>query len=200
MLRFRRILTLVLLSVLCACSPRDFLTRRLARDLIAASSIFKVRQQFFLRIGVLSNKDFNSPEYLVLQHRGWIGGTAAPCPLNVQPPPCWDVVLTPLGVDAFRDLIPRQDSSKQYFSILTARREVVEVTGISKNGNFADAQFVWKWQPLNEVGAALYDGGLRYTSSVSFQHFDDGWRLLEGSGSRSNQSLQDALKNSEPER
>ena len=200
MLRFRRILTLVLLSVLCACSPRDFLTRRLAGDLIAASNIFKVRQQFFLRIGVLSNKDFNSPEYLVLQHRGWIGGTAAPCPLNVQPPPCWDVVLTPLGVDAFRDLIPRQDSSKQYFSILTARREVVEVTGISKNGNFADVQFVWKWQPLNEVGAALYDGGLRYTSSVSFQHFDDGWRLLEGSGTRSNQSLQDALKNSEPER
>lgn len=200
MLRFRRILTLVLLSVLCACSPRDFLTRRLAGDLIAGSSIFKVRQQFFLRIGVLSNKDYNSPEYLVLQHRGWIGGTAAPCPLNVQPPPCWDVVLTPLGVDAFRDLIPRQDSSKQYFSILTARREVVEVTGISKNGNFADVQFVWKWQPLNEVGAALYDGGLRYTSSVSFQHFDDGWRLLEGTGTRSNQSLQDALKNSEPER
>jgi len=200
MLRFRRILTLVLLSVLCACSPRDFLTRRLAGDLIAASNIFKVRQQFFLRIGVLSNKDYNSPEYLVLQHRGWIGGTAAPCPLNVQPPPCWDVVLTPLGVDAFRDLIPRQDSNKQYFSILTARREVVEVTGISKNGNFADVQFVWKWQPLNEVGAALYDGGLRYTSSVSFQHFDDGWRLLEGTGTRSNQSLQDALKNSEPER
>src|SRR5678815_12181 len=200
MLRFRRILTLVLLSVLCACSPRDFLTRRLAGDLIAASNIFKVRQQFFLRIGVLSNKDFNSPEYLVLQHRGWIGCTSAPCPLNVQPPPCWDVVLTPLGVDAFRDLIPRQDSSKQYFSILTARREVVEVTGISKNGNFADVQFVWKWQPLNEVGAALYDGGLRYTSSVSFQHFDDGWRLLEGTGTRSNQSLQDALKNSEPER
>ena len=200
MLRFRRILTLVLLSVLCACSPRDFLTRRLAGDLIAASNIFKVRQQFFLRIGVLSNKDYNSPEYLVLQHRGWIGGTAAPCTLNVQPPPCWDVVLTPLGVDAFRDLIPRQDSNKQYFSILTARREVVEVTGISKNGNFADVQFVWKWQPLNEVGAALYDGGLRYTSSVSFQHFDDGWRLLEGTGTRSNQSLQDALKNSEPER
>ncbi len=200
MLRFRRILTLVLLSVLCACSPRDFLTRRLAGDLIAASNIFKVRQQFFLRIGVLSNKDYNSPEDLVLQHRGWIGGTAAPCPLNVQPPPCWDVVLTPLGVDAFRDLIPRQDSNKQYFSILTARREVVEVTGISKNGNFADVQFVWKWQPLNEVGAALYDGGLRYTSSVSFQHFDDGWRLLEGTGTRSNQSLQDALKNSEPER
>lgn len=200
MLRFRRILTLVLLSVLCACSPRDFLTRRLAGDLIAASNLFKVRQQFFLRIGVLSNKDYNSPEYLVLQHRGWIGGTAAPCPLNVQPPPCWDVVLTPLGVDAFRDLIPRQDSNKQYFSILTARREVVEVTGISKNGNFADVQFVWKWQPLNEVGAALYDGGLRYTSSVSFQHFDDGWRLLEGTGTRSNQSLHDALKNSEPER
>jgi hypothetical protein len=197
--RFRRLVALISLSLLCACSPRDFLTRRLAADLIAASPVFKSRQQFFLRTGILSNKDYNSPEYLVLQHRGWIVGTGAQCPPNVQPAPCWDVVLTPLGVDAFRDLIPRQDSGKQYFNIQTAKREVVEITGISKEGNLADVQFVWRWQPLNEVGAAMYDGGVRYTSSVGFQHFDDGWRLLEGGAARTNQSLQDALKNSEPD-
>jgi hypothetical protein len=46
----------------------------------------------------------------------------------------------------------------------------------------------------------MYDGGVRYSASVSFQHFDDGWRLMEGSAARTNQNLQDALKNSEPDR
>ena len=200
MFKFRRLLALISLSLLCACSPRDFLTRRLAADLIAASPVFKARQQFFLRTGILSNKDFSSPEYLVLQHRGWVIGTNVACPASVQPPPCWDAVLTPLGVGVFRDLIPREESGKQYFNIPTARREVVEITGISKADNLADVQFIWRWQALNEVGAALYDGGVRYTSSVSFQHFDDGWRLLEGSAARTNQNLQDALRNSEPDR
>ena len=71
---------LVLASVfLClvwvACSPRDFLTRRLAGDLIAGSENFQSTQQFWLRTGLVSNKDYLSPEYLVLQQRGWIKGT-----------------------------------------------------------------------------------------------------------------------------
>jgi hypothetical protein len=103
-------------------------------------------------------------------------------------------------VDVFRSLIPAQDSSKQFFNIPTARRQIVEITGISKEGNVADVQFVWRWEPINEVGAALYDGGAKYTASVRFLHFDDGWRVLEGGAVRSNQNLNDALKNSEPER
>jgi hypothetical protein len=45
-------------AVLCltvACSPRDFLTRRLATDLIAGSETFKTTQLFWLRTGVISN-------------------------------------------------------------------------------------------------------------------------------------------------
>ena len=148
----------------------------------------------------MSNKDYTFPEYLVLQHHGWIGATNVACPLSVQPPPCWDVVFTPLGVDVFRSLIPTQDSNKQLFNIPTARRQMAEITGISKDGNFADVEFVWRWEPINEVGAALYDGGTRYVARVAFQHFDDGWRVLEGAALRSNQNLNDALKNSEPER
>jgi hypothetical protein len=198
--RLRLLLTLLSVSLLCACSPRDFLTRRLAANLIAASPVFKARQQVFVRTGVMSNKDYTSPEYLVLQHHGWIGAANVACPFNVQPSPCWDVVFTPLGVDVFRSLIPAQDSNKQLFNIPTARRQIVEITGISKDGTLADVQFVWRWEPINEVGAALYDGGARYVASVAFQHFDDGWRVLEGAALRSNQNLNDALKNSEPER
>ena len=100
----RIVSTLLLLGLLTACSPRDYLTRRLAADLIATSDAFTTPQQFWLRTGVISNKDYAAPEYLVLQRRGWVAGSAASCPSQVGPPPCWDVVLTPLGVDAFTTL------------------------------------------------------------------------------------------------
>jgi len=187
-----------MLCLLTACSPRDFLTRRLASALIAGSDNFTARQQFWLRIGPVSGRDFSSPQYLVLQHRGWIVGSVTPCPPAVTPPPCYEVALTPLGVDTFHDLIRGTESGKEYFSIPTARRELVSITGISKNGNLADVEFLWKWVPLNEVGSALNVGGLQYKSTVSLKHYDDGWRLLEGSASKTNQSLDDALKNADP--
>ena len=78
------------------CSPRDFLTRRLAADLISASDAFKAPQMFWLTSGIVSNKDFSSPDLMVLQRRGWIMGTEQKCPAGIEPAPCWDVVLTPL--------------------------------------------------------------------------------------------------------
>ena len=181
-----------------ACSPRDFLTRRLASDLIAGSSTFKSPQQFWLRTGTVSNQDYNSPEYLVLQRRGWITGTEERCPADVAPPPCWNVSLTPVGVETFHDLIPASAANSQYFSVAVARRQLTGVNGISKNGSTAEVDFEWKWLPLNEVGAALYAGGVPYKSTVMFRQYDDGWRLTEGSAPKSNQGLDDALKNSEP--
>jgi hypothetical protein len=180
-----------------ACSPRDFLTRRLAGDLIAGSPPFKTTQQFGLRIGIVSNKNYLSPEYLVLQHRGWISATNAACPAELAPPPCWDVVLTPAGVDTIRPLIPAEDAAKSFFSIPVARREVIAIGGIGKEGNFADVDFTWRWVPLNEVGAALYSSDLHYSSTVSFRNYDDGWRLAPGPV-RTGQSIDDALKNAEP--
>jgi hypothetical protein len=180
------------------CSPRDFLTRRLAADLIEGSSGFKAPQQFFLRTGMITNKDYVSPEYLVLQHRGWITGVNVPCTANVGPAPCWDVALTPIGVETFRGLIPSDMSSKQYFPIDIARRQLLSTTGIVRNGNLADVDFTWKWMPLNEVGAALVDGGVNFRSTVGFKHYDDGWRLVEGSGGKSGQGLDDALRDAQP--
>jgi len=188
----------VSLLLLVACSPRDFLTRRLAFDLIAGSDTFKAQQQFWLRTGVVSNKDYTSPEYLVLEHRGWITGSGTPCSGNIAPPPCWEVTLTPLGVDALRDWVPANAAASQYFSVPVARRELLAVSGITKNGSRADVDFRWKWVALNEVGEALYAGSGDYNSTVSFVHYDDGWRVLEGNGSKSNQHLDEALKNAEP--
>jgi hypothetical protein len=183
---------------LSACSPRDFLTRRLAADLISASDAFKMPRQFPLQTGIVSNKDFVSPDYLVLQQRGWISASPARCSSSLAPPPCWDVLLTPSGVETVRALVPAEQADKALFSLPVARREVISVTGISKQGNVADVDFRWKWIPLNEVGSALYSGDLHYNSSVEFRDYDDGWRIVNAqSAPRSGQTLDDALKNAE---
>lgn len=183
--------------LLPSCSPRDFLTRRLAADLIATSDTFNAPQQFQLRTGVVSNKDYLSPDYLALQHRGWISGTNAACLPTLTPPPCWDLTLTPSGVDTFQSLIAPGDAEKPSFSIPAAKRELVAVTGIAKQGNIAEVEFTWRWMPLNEVGAAIFPADLRYRSTASFRCYDDGWRLVQSS-SRPAQPLDEALKNAEP--
>jgi hypothetical protein len=185
------------LLLLSSCSPRDFLTRRLAADLIAASETFRAQQQFHLRTGVIPNKEYLSPDYLVLQHRGWISGTTAACPAALAPPPCWDVMLTPSGVDTFQSLIAPGDAEKQSFSIPAARRELVAITGIAKQGNAADVEFTWRWIPLNEVGAVFYPGEAHYRSTATFRNYDDGWRLVEGAA-RPGEPLDEALKNADP--
>lgn len=193
------VLCLVLALELSSCSPRDFLSRRLATDLISASEPFRTPQRFALQTGIISNKAYVSPEYLVLQQHGWISATTTRCSPGMEPSPCWDVLLTPSGVEAVRALIPPEEADKTSFFIPVARRELVGVTGISKQGNQADVDFTWRWVPLNEVGAALYSADLRYGSTVGFREYDDGWRILAArSAPHSNQTLDDALKNAEP--
>jgi hypothetical protein len=183
--------------VLTACSPREVLSRRLAADLIVASETFEAPKQFVLQTGVVSNKDYLSPESVVLQHRGWIAATTSRCPADLNPGPCWDIVLTPSGVDAVRNLISADETSRPSFAIPAARRELVEITGVTKQGSAADVEFTWKWIPLNEIGAALYSSDLRYKSTVGFRNFDDGWRVI-ARPVRSGQTLDEALKNAEP--
>jgi hypothetical protein len=191
-------ITLVLLSFTIACSPRDFLTRRLATDLIAGSDSFKTTQQFWLRTGVISNKDYTSPEYLTLRRRGWITGNGVPCPAEITSPPCWDMVITPLGVDALRDWVSATAASSQYISVPVAQRELLTVTGIHKDGSLADVDFQWRWSAVNEVGSALYAKNTEYSSTVGFIHYDDGWRVVEGGAPKDTPPLSDALKNAVP--
>src|SRR5258705_10949015 len=191
---------LLMTALLCAtpaCSPRDFLTGRLAADRISASDTFKVPQVFLLKTGIVSNKDFNSPDSLVLKRQGWIIGTQQKCPAGVDPPPCWDVVLSPHGVDAFRTLISESTRGGTLMPIRVAQREIVDITGISKAGNFADVEFLWHWVALNEVGGARYDSGGRYRSAVGFRSYDDGWRV-QTEPLHNNQPIDDALRTARP--
>jgi hypothetical protein len=196
-MRAKLALTLIALLLTASCSPRDFLTRRLATDLIAASDDFKTPQQYILQTGVLSNKDYASPEFIVLQHHGWISAATAPCTPGMVPPPCWDVLLTPSGVDTIHSILRPEEASKSSLAVPAAKRKLVAVTGISKQESSADVEFTWKWTPLNEIGAALYSSDVQYKSTVGFRQFDDGWRIIE-STPHPPQSMSDALKNAEP--
>lgn len=178
-----------------ACSPRDVLSRRLAADLIPATETFRAQQSYTLQIGIITGKDYVSPEYAILQHRGWISATSIPCK-PVAPQPCWDVLLTPSGVETIRTLVSAEESAKPSITIPVARRDFVAITGVTKQGNTADVEFTWKWTPLNEIGAALYSGDVIYKSTVGFRNFDDGWRVVQ-SPTHSGQPLDDALKNAE---
>jgi hypothetical protein len=186
----------ILPLLLSSCSPRDFLTRRLAADLIASSNTFRTPQHFQLTTGLLSNQGYLSPENVALQHHGWISGTVIRCPPAIVPPPCWDVTLTPLGVDTFQSLIAPGDAEQKSFTIPAAKRELVAITGIAKQGNLADVEFTWRWIPLNEVGAALYSGEPHYYSNAVFRYYDDGWRIVESDHPA--HTLDEALKNAEP--
>jgi hypothetical protein len=187
---------LLLLLVLASCSARDFLTRRLASDLISASPDLKAPQSFLLRTGIVSGKDYPSPEYLVLQNHGWISAATVACPAGLLPAPCWNIVLSPSGVDVIHSSITGEAAAKSSISLPVARRELLGVTGIAKQDNSADVEFEWKWVPLNEIGEAFYSRDLRYRSTVGFRKYDDGWRLIE-SPVRSVQTMEDALKNAE---
>jgi hypothetical protein len=190
-------LTIMYVFLLSSCSPRDFLTRRLAADLIAASQTFRATQQFQLHTGLISNADYASPEYIALQHHGWISAASAACPAALTPPPCWDISLTPSGVETLQSLVPRADAAKQSFDILAARRELIAVTGIAKQGAVADVEFTWRWHALNEVGAVLYPATTRYRSTASLRRFDDGWRVVQ-TAPHPNQPLDESLKDAQP--
>jgi hypothetical protein len=185
-----------MLVVCTACSPRDFLTRRLASDLISASPTFQAAQTFVIQTGIVSSKEYPSPEFLVLQQHGWMNASNSTCPAGITPPPCWELVLSPSGVDAIRTLISADDATKPSFSIPVARHELIGISGISKQGNVAEVDFTWRWIPLNEIGAVLYSSDQRYESTVGLRKYDDGWRLVE-STPHQDQSLSDALKNAE---
>ena len=193
MLKLSSFVACALASLLSSCSPRDFLTRRLAADLIASSATFRVTQPFELTTGIISNQDYLSPKYLSLQHHGWISAVVAKCPATIAPP-CWDVTLTPSGVDTFQSLLAPGDAEKKPFTIPAARRELIAITGIAKQGATADVEFTWRWTPLNEVGALTYSGDAHYRSIVAFRSYDDGWRVVE-SAPQTLQPLDQALKN-----
>src|ERR1700730_17629764 len=153
-MRKKLILSLVGVLLLSSCTPRDFLTRRLATDLISASEPFKAPHQFPLQTGTVANKDYMSPEYIVLQQHGWITANKATCP-PTQTPPCWEVLLTPSGVDTVRSLVPAEEADNSLLSMPVAKSDEKHLSDISKHVIVPTAASQWRCVPLNEAVSAL---------------------------------------------
>ena len=107
------------------------------------------------------------------------------------------MVLTPLGVETIRPLISSAMHENGPIGLQVARHELLGISGISKAGNFADVEFTWHWVSINPVGAALYDSGVHYRSTVAFRSYDDGWRVVE-QAVPSNPTLEEALRSAQP--
>ena len=96
-----------------------------------------------------------------------------------------------------QDVGAAQTAIEPQQGIQVARRELLSISGISKAGNLADVEFIWRWASINQVGAALYDGGVHYRATVGFHSYDDGWRVVDQKVP-SNQTLEEALQNAQP--
>ena len=188
--------SLLLVGITVACSPRDFLTRRLATDLIAGSDSFKThpailaangrdlqQRLHFARIRDLApaRLDHGQRRCLssrnccsaVLGHGDHSAGSGRPARLG------------------FRD--------RSQFSIHQRASGTERTAGGHGHSqgrkSWADVDFLWRWAAVNEVGAALYARNYRVQLHVGFVHYDDGWRVIEGGGLKGSQSLSEALKN-----
>ncbi|MGA2483552.1 MAG: hypothetical protein ABSF92_10600 [Candidatus Acidiferrales bacterium] len=59
-----------------------------------------------------------------------------------------------------------------------AKSEIVEVTGIAagETGQ-AQADFTWKWRPIDKIGQAINLNSQIFKASANLRLYDDGWRV-----------------------
>jgi hypothetical protein len=99
------------------------------------------------------------------------------CREHINPYDCW-VVLTDKAPP--NPKVMYNEYSHSVFNVLfpAAQAELIEVTGVSEQGNDATATFTWRYKPINELGEA-YGYGKQMQGTAQFQKFDDGWRLMK---------------------
>lgn len=158
------------------------LSRSDAAGLIASDKNFSKLMEMSIRIGTPINKgDLSKSSFdEALVTEGYV---------NVQNNPYVDVLhLTDKGQkEAINWKKSKQLGIIEMYNIPYAKREIVEVTGISepKSGdNSVQAKFSWRPQPGNEIGKAMDKSEFEKTfdGEAFFQKFDDGWRVVRVSG------------------
>jgi len=174
----------------CGLLSRSLFAARLshaasAADLIAGSEGFRDAQQFWLRTGIMSNKTIFPG----------LPGTRAPrldfrikhrLPFRHQSAPCWDVALTPNGVNIFHDLILRMPELHN-ISVCSGAKRTAGSDRHKPKRSAGGSGFSLEVDPAECRGAALYNENVEYISTAGFRQYDDGWRLIEGSAAKSYQ-------------
>lgn len=180
------LILLACVSILIVGCGSGGLSRSKAAALISDNEKFSEALKGEIRFGQVYAKGMSDTEnhelYEVLKSLGYIeeGQDKNPLMSNVS--------LTEKGKKEAANWEKGNNLWGDNYKIPLAKREVVEVTGISesKSGdNFAQATFKWHFQPINEIGKAMTKGkdfDRTYDETATFQKFDDGWRIAGISG------------------
>jgi hypothetical protein len=89
--------------------------------------------------------------------------------------------LTEKGKKAAAEWETGSGLAGKFYKVPYAKREIVEVTGISEpkeGGNTAQAKFTWRLVPLNDIGKAMSLDTKNVEGDAVLQKFDDGWRVV----------------------
>jgi hypothetical protein len=89
--------------------------------------------------------------------------------------------LTEKGKKAAAEWETGTSLAGKFYKVPYAKREIVEVTGISEpkeSGNTAQAKFTWRLVPLNDIGKAMSLDTKTIEGDAVLQKFDDGWRVV----------------------
>lgn len=180
------LIILACISILTISCGSDGLSRSKAAALISENQKFSEAIKGEMRFGQVYAKGMSDTEnyelYAVLKSLGYIeeGQDKNPLMSNVN--------LTEKGKIEAANWEKGNNLWGDNYKIPLAKREVVEVTGISesKSGdNFAQATFTWHLQPIGEIGKALdtgKDSEQKFDGTATLQKFDDGWRVVGISG------------------
>ena len=157
--------TIAVLAMLFTACGND-LSRSKAKKEIEDSITFKEPPAIYIEIGTLGEQCIPlSPERdkgnLLLRELGILR-------IEKTGPSLWNVSLTEKGKELFARLqqTPYGGSKEkgcdyQQITLPLATREIIEVTGIQRDGNKSIAEFSWKWAPT-EFGRALFEDTAEY--------------------------------------
>lgn len=73
----------------------------------------------------------------------------------------------------------------KYYKVPFAKRELVEVTGLTEpkeGSNVVRAKFKWRLAPVNDIGKAMSLDTKTIEGEAVLQKFDDGWRVVNIAG------------------
>ncbi len=93
--------------------------------------------------------------------------------------------LTEKGKKAAAEWETGSGLAGKYYKVPYAKRELVEVTGLTEpkeGSNVVQAKFTWRLAPVNEIGKAMLLDTKTIDGDAVLQKFDDGWRVVNITG------------------
>jgi hypothetical protein len=192
MLRHSKLLLFFVCVALSACGPKE-LTRSKAAELIKAKyfspeALKAARKTIPIYVGqnivagvngpARPGIDLGMPQFRGLESAGFVTLNVRDCRFGSC---TLDVALTQKGKTASSGWIPDDvQLGNNRWKLPVASAEFIEITGIvSQSPTTAIADYTAKWNPTSDGSAIGIPNSPIMSGKVSFQKYDDGWRIVE---------------------